>query len=86
MLVVNWVECDAANVIKAVHDVDLNFCVAGLVVNDVKTLCKVVGVVKCQAISRKSNGLAHTLPSLACFSKEDRSWFNIELSCIFSIR
>ncbi|KAL5840435.1 hypothetical protein ACOSQ4_013043 [Xanthoceras sorbifolium] len=74
-LVVNWVEYDANNVIKVVHDVDPNFCVVGLVVNDIKTLCKVIGVVKCQSISRKRS----------FFSLFLEREFNVETKCSFSL-
>ncbi|KAL5797550.1 hypothetical protein ACOSQ2_002370 [Xanthoceras sorbifolium] len=79
-----WVESDASNVIKAVVVSDLNLGLASPIFSDIKALCRVVGVVKCQAISRKRNSLAHSLASFACSSKEDHFWFNSEPSCIFS--
>ncbi|KAL5834396.1 hypothetical protein ACOSQ3_013979 [Xanthoceras sorbifolium] len=85
-LVVKWIESDALNVVNVVFDKGVNLSLDGLVINDVKALCKSVGVVNCLAISRKRNGLAHTLASLACFSSEVLSWFNVEPSCIFSLR
>ncbi|KAL5745539.1 hypothetical protein ACOSP7_026685 [Xanthoceras sorbifolium] len=78
---VEWVESDASNVINAVLETDLNLGLASHVFNDIKALCRVVGVVKCQAISHKRNGLAYSLASLACSSFEDRSWFNVEPDC-----
>ncbi|KAL5769703.1 hypothetical protein ACOSP7_013857 [Xanthoceras sorbifolium] len=85
-LVVKWIESDALNVVNVVLDKGVNLSLDGLVINDVKALCKSVGVVNCLAISRKRNGLAHTLASLACFLSEVISWFNVEPSCIFSLR
>ncbi|KAL5781901.1 hypothetical protein ACOSP7_006930 [Xanthoceras sorbifolium] len=85
-LFVEWIESDAINVVNAILDMEAYLSFDGLMINDVKALCKSVGVVHCQAISRKRNGLAYTLAFLACSSSEILSWFNVEPSCIFSLR
>ncbi|KAL5784418.1 hypothetical protein ACOSQ2_006810 [Xanthoceras sorbifolium] len=66
-LVVKWVELDASNVVVAVVSVDCHKGAAGVIVNEVKALCREVGVFKCQAISRNWNVVAHTLASLTFF-------------------
>ncbi|KAL5770360.1 hypothetical protein ACOSP7_014514 [Xanthoceras sorbifolium] len=85
-LFVEWIESDAINVVNAILDKEASLSFDGLVINDVKALCKSIGVVHCQAISHKQNGLAYTLASLACSSSEVLSWFNVEPSCFFSLR
>ncbi|KAL5782055.1 hypothetical protein ACOSP7_007084 [Xanthoceras sorbifolium] len=71
-LKVSWVECDAAYAVSTMLDKDPCFGLVGLVVSNVRVLCKIVGVVKYLAISRKRNGLSHTLASLDCSSVDDR--------------
>ncbi|KAL5784813.1 hypothetical protein ACOSQ2_007205 [Xanthoceras sorbifolium] len=56
-LFVEWIESDAISVVNAILDMEAYLSFDGLVINDVKALCKSVGVIHCQAISRKRNGL-----------------------------
>ncbi|KAL5805900.1 hypothetical protein ACOSQ4_028633 [Xanthoceras sorbifolium] len=55
--VVSWVECDAANVVRAIVDSDLNFGLASPIFLDVKALCRIVGVVKYGGIKSCKNSL-----------------------------
>ncbi|KAL5808115.1 hypothetical protein ACOSQ3_028806 [Xanthoceras sorbifolium] len=54
---VSWVECDAANVVRAIVDSDLNFGLASPIFLDVKALCRIVGVVKYGGIKSCKNSL-----------------------------
>ncbi|KAL5819206.1 hypothetical protein ACOSQ4_023048 [Xanthoceras sorbifolium] len=80
---VQLIEVDACNVVSSVLGSDSCCGENGLIVLDIKALLKVVRFVKCQAISRKSNGVAHNLASLALSSLKERYWHNVCLSCIF---
>ncbi|KAL5802890.1 hypothetical protein ACOSQ4_031195 [Xanthoceras sorbifolium] len=83
---VRFVECDYVNVVNDVSFSAFGMGVAGCVLNDIRALCKDVGVVSCQAISRKRNDLAHTLAALACFSRKDRFWFDVKPCCFSPLR
>ncbi|KAL5826058.1 hypothetical protein ACOSQ3_017897 [Xanthoceras sorbifolium] len=83
---VRFVECDSVNVVNDVSSSALRLGVAGCVLDDIRALCKDVGVVSCQAISRKRNALAHTLAALACSLREDRFWFDVEPCCFSPLR
>ncbi|KAL5754526.1 hypothetical protein ACOSP7_022746 [Xanthoceras sorbifolium] len=80
---VQLIEVDACNVVSSVLGSDSCCGENGLIVLDIKALLKVVRFVKCQAISRKSNGVAHNLASLALSFLKERYWHNVCLSCIF---
>ncbi|KAL5823720.1 hypothetical protein ACOSQ4_021620 [Xanthoceras sorbifolium] len=82
-LSVQLIEVDACNVVSNVLGDDSCGGENELIVLDIKALLQVVGFVKCQAISRKSNGVVHNLASLALSSLEERYWHNVCLSCIF---
>ncbi|KAK2661542.1 hypothetical protein Ddye_000116 [Dipteronia dyeriana] len=60
---VDFVESDASNVIAGVANDLCSLGPAGLVIDDIKSLCKVVGVSKCYAISIVRNSVAHSLAS-----------------------
>ncbi|KAL5821187.1 hypothetical protein ACOSQ3_023069 [Xanthoceras sorbifolium] len=71
-LTVQLIEVDACNVVSSVLGSDSCCGENGLIVLDIKALLQVVGFVKCQAISRKSNGVTHNLASLTLSSLEER--------------
>ncbi|KAK2643902.1 hypothetical protein Ddye_019097 [Dipteronia dyeriana] len=71
---VSWAEVDAVNVAAGVNLFQPLSGVAGFVFDDVQALCKEAGISKCHAISRKGNGLAHNLASLAVSSRREQLW------------
>ncbi|KAL5744797.1 hypothetical protein ACOSQ2_027913 [Xanthoceras sorbifolium] len=83
-LQVSLIETDASNVAAGVLSKSVCLGPAGAIVNDIKALCKIVGVSSCQAISRSRNGLAHMLASFALSSMEDHVWLDVRPSCLFS--
>ncbi|KAK3183029.1 hypothetical protein Dsin_030315 [Dipteronia sinensis] len=73
-LSIQWVEVDASNVDFVVNSTDFLGGFAGCVIEDIKALSKDVGVLKCQAIPRSGNGVAHTLTALAFSYREEKIW------------
>ncbi|TXG57233.1 hypothetical protein EZV62_018546 [Acer yangbiense] len=71
---VSWVEVDAINVAAGVNLFKSLDGIAGFVFDDVQVLCKEAGISKCHVISRKGNGLAHNLASLAVSSRRKQLW------------
>ncbi|KAL5851954.1 hypothetical protein ACOSQ3_007072 [Xanthoceras sorbifolium] len=58
---------------------------AGAILDNILSLCVDVGVLKCQAIPRACNGVAHTLASLAFSSVKEQIWLGVNPSCISSL-
>ncbi|KAL5776698.1 hypothetical protein ACOSP7_009624 [Xanthoceras sorbifolium] len=83
-LKIDYMELDSSNVVADVKPTKRNEGVAGVLLDDEKTLCREVGALKCQAISRFWNGVAHALPSLAFSSFEEQSWLDDKSSCVVS--
>ncbi|KAL5741912.1 hypothetical protein ACOSP7_028644 [Xanthoceras sorbifolium] len=81
----HWVEVDARNVAFAVNDNGPYCGSAGGLVGDIKAFCKEVGVLKCQAIPRMGNSVAHTLAALAFSSEKEKIWFDVVPSCVASL-
>ena len=84
-LSIQWMETDASNVVSAVSNLDYLGGPAGCIIEDILALCKDVGILKCQAIPRSGNGVAHTLAALAFFFKEEKLWQNVMPSSIVSV-
>ncbi|KAK0599621.1 hypothetical protein LWI29_007048 [Acer saccharum] len=66
-LKIDWVELDAVHVASAVNYVYVNDGLAGVVLDDIRTLCREVGVSKCLSIPRQGNEMAHSLAARAFF-------------------
>ncbi|KAK1558535.1 hypothetical protein Q3G72_003470 [Acer saccharum] len=79
---ISWAEVDTANVAAAVNLLKPSSGLAGFVFDDVRALFKEAGISKCQAISRKGNGLAHNLASLAISSRKEQLW---QRNCSISV-
>ncbi|KAK1584413.1 hypothetical protein Q3G72_032821 [Acer saccharum] len=75
-LKIDWVELDAVHVASAVNYVYVNDGLAGVVLDDIRALCREVGVSKCLSIPRQGNEMAHSLAARAFFFLEDRVWLN----------
>ncbi|KAK0573437.1 hypothetical protein LWI29_008369 [Acer saccharum] len=71
---VDWAEVDASVVAAGVNGPNSSNGAASFIFDDIVGLCKDVGVVKCQAIPRSGNGVAHHLASLAVSSSRDFVW------------
>ncbi|KAH7573242.1 hypothetical protein JRO89_XS03G0098000 [Xanthoceras sorbifolium] len=67
-------EVDATNVATGVNSRMPSRSYAGFVFEDIKALCKEVGVIYCQAIFQVENMLAYNLTSLVISSKRDHVW------------
>ncbi|KAK0579477.1 hypothetical protein LWI29_026873 [Acer saccharum] len=73
---IDWVELDVVNVASGVNDVYVNDGLARVVLDDVRGLCREVGVSKCLSIPRQGNEMAHFLAARTFSSLEDRVWLN----------
>ncbi|KAK1551615.1 hypothetical protein Q3G72_001332 [Acer saccharum] len=82
-LTVSLAEVDAARVAAMVNCFKPSYSIASFIFDDICSLCKIVGVVKCQAISRCGNSLAHNLVSLAVSSMREDLWQGSCPSCLF---
>ncbi|KAL5733476.1 hypothetical protein ACOSQ2_033168 [Xanthoceras sorbifolium] len=66
-----WAEVDAVNVAAAINSSLPCWSIVGFVFDDVKALCKDVGVSNCHVISRSGNKMAHHLAYLTISSRRD---------------
>ncbi|KAK3211741.1 hypothetical protein Dsin_016447 [Dipteronia sinensis] len=78
-------EVDASAVASTLNSSSFDLCYASFVINNIKALLKEIGVLKCQAIPRSGNRLAHNFASLVSSSIKENFWLNISISCIFPL-
>ncbi|KAL5815974.1 hypothetical protein ACOSQ3_024352 [Xanthoceras sorbifolium] len=64
-------EVDASSVVDGVNLFKPSLSVVWLVISDIQALYSEVGIQKCQAVARSSNGLAHNLAYLTISSGRD---------------
>ncbi|KAK0595956.1 hypothetical protein LWI29_011430 [Acer saccharum] len=83
-LPIQLMEVDACNVASAINGSVSSAGSAGCIIEDIKALCKDVGVLKCQAIPRSGNGMAHTLAARAFSYREENLWQQLLPSCFSS--
>ncbi|KAK1557259.1 hypothetical protein Q3G72_021216 [Acer saccharum] len=79
---IDWVELDVVNVASGLNDVYVNDGLAGVVLDDVRGLCREVGVSKCLSIPRQGNEMAHFLAARTFSSLEDRVWLSLTVSLV----
>ncbi|KAH7571768.1 hypothetical protein JRO89_XS04G0136400 [Xanthoceras sorbifolium] len=80
-----WVEVEASNVISRIYAKDSSLDVVGCIIDDIKSLCAEVRVVKCHAIPRDRNIVPHTLAARAVSSYEDDLWLDARPFCVSSL-
>ncbi|KAI9162599.1 hypothetical protein LWI28_028854 [Acer negundo] len=79
----NLVEVDAVNVVAALNSDTNSLGDAMFLIQEIKALCKEVGVRPFKAIPREPNSLAHKLANLPFSSGEELLWRDTDLHCIF---
>ncbi|KAI9154013.1 hypothetical protein LWI28_019833 [Acer negundo] len=84
-LQIHIVEVDALEVASTLNSTNPIFSDACFVIKDILALFKEVGVVKCQAIPRSGNSLAHNLASLASSSVKENYWLSSSPDFMFPL-